>query len=154
MGFGRAEARYDYGGDLAIAPNGDFIVLIDTPQSAPATLQRIIQLINTCALDTDSYDSQGNPVTLLPDDLFHPQYGSSIPRLIGLNATNDVLNQVKARLLAAFSTDPGIAQTPAPSVTVSYVGGNVVVDNISVYDVAGNPILIPSQPIPVFGMQA
>ena len=156
MGFGRAEAAYPWGQDLQIGPNGDFVVLVDTPGSpgnpgsSPATLQRIVQLIQTNAMDTAA-DFFGNTVTLRPDDLFNPNYGSSIRRLIGANNTSALLGEIKARLLLAFQSDPGISKNPAPSVSVTYRGNHIVLNQIQVYDLTGTLILIPDQAISAFG---
>jgi len=145
MAFSAAEASYIWGGDLAIAPNGDFVVLT----GAAALQQRVIQLIMTNAMDV-AYGPLGNKISLLPDDLFNPTYGSSVRRLIGKNATQALLDEIQARILAAFTTDPNIATSPAPSVNVSAAGGHVVINEITVYDTSGKPVVIPTQAIPVF----
>jgi hypothetical protein len=149
MAVGRAEVQMPWGGHLALTPQGDLALVQDTPFSAAATQQRLVQLVQTNA-QAQIVRSDGSTVYLRPDDLFNPTYGSSIRRTIGELPTSQLLATVRARVLAGIALDPGIAQSPAPVVTVTLVATSVVEVVGSVYDITGRYIPIPPTQVLIF----
>jgi len=124
------------GGDFMQADNGDFILAVDTSQSAIATIQRLTRLLTTNARLTDS---AGNPVSS-PGDLFHPDYGASEPALVDQNVTQTFIADLQARILNALAKDPTIVQNPAPVVTVTLVNTSTVRVQITAQTVQGNTV--------------
>lgn len=132
-----------YGGDFELDPvTSDLLLVIDQPGNPAATLQRLTRLLLT---NPRPRDVDQNAIGL-PDDLFHPDYGAGLGAAVGENFTPQLVNGMKARILAALANDPYISITPKPIVTISQSGALLTV-SLSCYTVLGDPIVITQLPI-------
>lgn len=125
---GAVEISLAPGGDFQLQPNGDLVLAIDTNGATPATQQRLYRLLTT------------NP----GDDLFNPQYGAGLPALVGQPTTAASIAQLRAKILSALLSDPSVASSPAPSITIQPVGTNALRISITCYGVNGQIYTIPS----------
>lgn len=145
MAIGSIEVALDYGGDLVLAPNGDLALTQDTYDVGAATRQRMYRLILT---NPTLYDVNNKPIGR-PDDLFHPTYGSGLQNAVGQPITDALLYQLQSQIASAIATDPGISQSPAPTVTVVDSGGGFVNVGVSVTTSSGQLVTIPSLPLQI-----
>jgi hypothetical protein len=136
-----------YGGDFILADNGDLLLAEDTVLDPEATLQRVMRLILTNA---KIIDADGTPISEA-DDIFNDWYGSSIRALIGQMITPALLAGIKARILQALTTDPGLVQSPAPSISVVAGPNASIIISGSVTLVTGNTAPLPTIVVPVNG---
>ncbi|MDE2102101.1 MAG: hypothetical protein KGL39_32950 [Patescibacteria group bacterium] len=132
-------------GDFVIQANNDLLLAYDTSDVSDATTQRIMRLLLT---NPRLVGSDGRPIST-PDDLFNPDYGAGLPALVDQPVTTAFLANLQARILSALLSDPTIAPTPTPVVTVNLVGSAQVSVSIKANTITGQSVVIPSLPIPV-----
>jgi hypothetical protein len=113
-----------YGGVMLMTATGDVQLLIDTPNYPAATLQRVYRLILTSAT---LRDDEGNAIAPA-DDLFNPEWGASLRERVGEMYSNTLAQQIVSSVTKALAQDPGIAESPAPVVTVTQAVGAVLID--------------------------
>lgn len=147
--LGNVEFDQAWGQDFILTPQGDLKVINDRDDNGRATQQRIERLIMTCPT---LKDASGNKLARA-DDIFNPNYGAGVRRAVGSLITNDLINRITSQIIAGLSADPGIAQNPPPSVSVSDGGnGLLIVGPIQVTTVIGQVVTVPSRPLQVFGV--
>lgn len=138
--IGNVEVALPYGGDLEADATGDLALLIDLPRDPAATRQRLYRLVMQAPI---LYDANGAPLSF-PDDICNPNRGAGIGIIVGEPITDALLSGIKSRVLAALSTDPGVAQSPQPTVNVTDLGSGVVQIDISVTDIYSQIVTLPS----------
>jgi hypothetical protein len=134
-----------FGSDYAML-NGnvaDFVLLVDTPQAAPATTQRL-----ECLMMMSPRDTSGDPPTL-PSDPFHPNAGIGLPALVDSPQTVDLQDEVIARIVSMMASDPGVAvPTPTNEITVTYPNAVTAEIQIGEFEAAsGATQALPSIPL-------
>lgn len=140
-----AMTNFGWGGQMIMGPTGDVVLLQDVPGNPAATLQRIYRLMLTSCM---TFDASHNPITCA-DDLFNVLWGVGLPSRVGQMFDNTFVSQITNQCLAALATDPGITETPAPTVSVQYVGGGAVAVNVSCNTIAGEVLVVPTIKIKV-----
>jgi hypothetical protein len=102
-----------WGGDVSLSATGDYARVTRADLSKQRVLRRLLT----------------NP----GDYIFHPDYGAGLPALVGSNAT---AGQVAAIIRNQLRLEPSVAQTPAPTITVTPIinGLAVVVNYVSLPD--------------------
>ena len=140
-----AMTNLGWGGTMLMTPTGDVQLIADVPSIAPATKQRIYRLMLTSCM---VFDAQKNPISCA-DDLFNVNWGVGLRQRVGQMYDSTFVNQVTNQCLAALAADPGIAQNPAPTVLVQYVGGGQATVNVTCNTITGTQVVIPTVTIRV-----
>ena len=102
------DLNHFWSNDLAISANGDLAVA-DGDTLAQQELLRALMTNPQLA------DSAGNPIAS-PDYTWHADFGAGIPRRIGKTLNT---SELRGAILSTIRTIAGIAQSPAPAVTVT-----------------------------------
>ena len=109
-----------YGNDIESSARGG-LALVD---GDTMTRQRILRRLMT------------NPQTTLPDGtvipgdyLWQPDYGAGLPKYVGSVGKE---KEIQSRCIAQMLLEPGVAQSPAPTVTVEYITNGITL-NLSYY---------------------
>jgi hypothetical protein len=146
--LGNVEVALEFGGDFILTPQGDLQVVNDRDDGGLATQQRIERLIMTCPT---LKDANGNRIARA-DDIFNPNYGAGVRRVVGSLVTPDLINRIISQIAAGLAADPGISQDQPPSISVTDGGGGILyVGPVSVTTVIGQVVTVPSRPLNVFG---
>lgn len=144
--IGSIEVSLEPGGDFELTPQGDLLLVVDTLDTSPATIQRLQRLIYT---NPTVRDYSGNPIGRA-DDLFHPAWGAGAPAAVGSPITPRLLFDLQSQIQKALAADPYIATNPPPVVNVLNLGDNFVQINVTVSTVTGQLVTIPSINLQVF----
>ncbi len=105
-----------YGGDWQLDPvTADLLLVVDAPGNLTATTQRLTRLLFTTPR---SFDLGTNQPLGAPDDICNPDYGAGLPSLVGELPTQAV-QSLQRNLSAAIVSDPYVATSPTPIVTVT-----------------------------------
>lgn len=145
MQIGRVDLLKSYGGGLSLTATGDLAIVQDSFTSPAATIQRIEHLIQT---NPRIKDASGNFVTT-PDDLFNPDWGGGSGTIVGEMVTDSLTHDIASRLQSALASDPYIAISPAPSISVTNVGGGFIQIDVSCSTISGQLVTVPSQKLSV-----
>jgi hypothetical protein len=144
---GAVEILLPYGGGFSVDSRGDLVLVQDMPGNPAATIQRLVQLIQTSPRLRDP--GSGNFIGRA-DDLFNPDYGAGAAQDVGQLGTQGVLADLVSRIQAGIAIDPFIAAYPAPVVTaVNSTPGTILV-TVSCTAVTGEPVAIPTQTLQNF----
>jgi hypothetical protein len=105
------DIAHTFGQDLAFGPTGDLLIA-DVPD---VTTQRVLRRLLT---------NQG-------DYLWQLQYGAGLPSLVGQPAR---VNEIHGLIRGQMLQEAGVAQNPAPTVTVSSSPNGTVFANVTYAD--------------------
>lgn len=133
-----------WNGDFEIDATGDVVLVQDVQNSPLATQQRLYRLLMT---NPRLFDGSGNPISS-GDDLFAPDWGAGVRALTGQMITDAFTTDIQTHVLDALASDPGVAQDPAPAVTVTSVGNNTVLVSVTCTAVTGEIVTLPSFSLP------
>ena len=143
---GRVDLAKNFGQGLTLTPQGDFAIVQDTVESPDATQQWVQYLLQT---NPRLSDGQGGFLTR-PDDLFNPDWGAGGGTFVGEMVTDSLLHDIQARTLQALFSDPFVAKNPAPTVTLTDLGGGFVLREISFQTTTGQLITVPAEKLQIF----
>jgi hypothetical protein len=129
-----------WGGDFSVDATGDLVLATDILNAPTATQQRIYRLLMT---NPRFFDANNNPISF-PGDLFASTYGSGIRALVGQMITPQLTALIQTQIVNALMSDPTIARSPAPVVTVTNVGSNTIQVSLTCTAVTGEVVTIPS----------
>jgi hypothetical protein len=129
-----------WGGDLSVDVTGDLVLAQDVLNDPTATQQRIYRLLMT---NPRFFDDNNNPISF-SNDLFAPAYGAGIRAQVGQMITPQLTSRIQYQIANALNSDPTIARSPAPVVTVTNVGSNTVQVSLTCTAVTGEVVTIPS----------
>jgi hypothetical protein len=127
-----------WNGDFAIDDTGDLVLAVDSATTSDATVQRCTRMLMT---SPQLFDPFGNPIGEA-DDIFHPTYGAGLRAEVGENFDDAVLAAIKARILNALASDPGVAQTPAPTVNILSLDAFHVAITVQINTVTGQQAVL------------
>lgn len=102
-------------GDFQIGPDGD----LKTVTGPTETMQRLIRRL----LSNPRQRNTSGPGFLPPDDTFHPNYGAAAGRYLGKRAVHGFAQLLRGVVMGVFGAEPGVAQQPPPTVTVTPIAG-------------------------------
>jgi hypothetical protein len=142
-----AVSNNGWGGDFEIDATGDVVLATDIQNAPLATQQRLYRLIMT---NPRLFDAFGNPISY-PNDLFAPDYGAGVRALTGQMITPALTSAIQSHIMDALASDPTVAATPAPVVTVAQAANNTVQVSVICTAVTGELITVPSFPLPISG---
>lgn len=97
-----------YGGDIGFSATGDY----QLATSRDLSIQRVVRGMLT---NNEVDDTEGNVISP-PDDVFNPNYGQGMGRLIGQPATNQTQNLAESKARGALVVEPTVDQTIDPTV--------------------------------------
>lgn len=121
------DINHQWGADLSASPVGDLAMAGGDTR----VQQRILRRLLTNPID---------PVNNLPPDyIWHPTYGCGLRRFIGSLATS---TEIAAAVRGQMLMESGVAQNPAPTVTVQVLN-NAISLTLSYYDAqSGQPAVL------------
>src|SRR5690348_6885204 len=106
-----------WGGDLSASNSGDLATVTGAERGRQRVLRRLM---------TNSADHVRN---LPPDYIWEPDYGESLPRLIGQPGQT---GEIAARIRSGLAKEDAVAQTPSPKITVTPLAADPTAYQISI----------------------
>lgn len=125
-----ADLDHTWGADLSASNSGDIATVTGTDRGRQRVLRRLM---------TNSAD----PVRGLPPDyIWEPDYGESLPRLIGQPGQ---ATEISARIRSGLAKEDAVAQAPVPQIFVMPTAADPTAYEISIaYEDAetGQPVAL------------
>lgn len=138
-----------WAGDFELDETGDLVISTDTPTVPQATIERVARMIMTTPNITDA---NGNAVGFA-DDIFHTTFGAGMRAYVDGNFNQQTFNALIAAIKDQLADpDMGIAQNPAPTVTITQISSSSANLNVAFYDaVYGAYAVLPTLPLTALG---